>query len=191
MTRDLPPNSPIFDKRDDDLIYGGAHRLEDTATLMGSVSDLSAEYHKLYEDHAKSFEAVSSTVLDEPVTGDEQGVDDFLYGLMSEPDLLNEVTNLVGKLRFAIDGGDTATAEESELRIRAAGRFMPDNRQTDRLADAAASRSPNAEQLARLYLERAYGLLKEDYLAVKGAEDQIERITGTDDSGSSIAQDPG
>ncbi len=181
----------LAEKRGDDLIYGGAHRLEDAASLMGVVSDITSEYHALYEEHAKAFAAAPASVLDEPANGDESGVDDFLYGLMSEPDLLNEVTNLVGKLRFAIDGGDTATAEESELRIRAAGKFMPENRRTDQLADAAASRSPNAEQLARLYLERAYGLLKEDYLAVKGAEEQIEQLTSGNEGASDPAQDPG
>lgn len=181
----------IADKRHDDLLYGGAQRLDDAANLMGLVGDITVEYRALYDEYARGFAGVgdgaatADELAGDAVAGDaalEDGepevVDDFLYGLMSESDLLNEVTNLVGKLRYALEGGDTATAEESELRIRAAGKFLPENRRANLLADAAAERGARAEQLARLYLERAYGLLREDYRAVQGVEDQIKELTG-------------
>lgn len=173
----------IAESRDDDLLYGGPQRLDDAANLMGLVGDITTEYRALYDEFAKSFSGGSeldgkpgADVLEEG--GEGEGVDDFLYGLMSEAELLAEMTTLVGKLRYAVEGGDRATAEESEKRIRAAGKLMPENRRADLLADAAAGRGPNADQLARLYLERAYGLLKEDYRAVKGADDQIKQLTG-------------
>lgn len=170
----------IAENRDDDLLFGGAQRLDDAANLMGLVGELTAEYRKLYDEFAKSFSGHGAV---EPIALGENGesVDDFLYGLMSESDLLTEVANLVGKLRYATEGGDQAAAEESEMRIRAAGKFMPENRRADLLADAAAGRGPNAEQLVRLYLERAYALLKEDYRAVQGAEVQIKQLTEQDD----------
>lgn len=171
----------IAEKRGDDLLFGGAHRLDDSANLMGLVGEITSEYRALYDEYAKSFASQATgdpEALDGPDGGESEVVDDFLYSLMSESDLLSEVTNLVGKLRYAIEGGDRATAEESEMRIRAAGKFMPENRRADLLADAAAGDGPNAEQLARLYLERAYGLLREDYRAVQGAEDQIKQLTG-------------
>ena len=162
-----------------------------SAKVPPSLSSTETEF-------AKSFASKSTgdaEALDGP-DGSGEAVDDFLYSLMSESDLLTEVTNLVGKLRYAIEGGDRATAEESEMRIRAAGRFMPDNRRADLLADAAAGSGPDAEQLARLYLERAYGLLREDYRAVQGAEDQIKQLTGADSFGgpkdeSGSTEDPG
>ena len=164
----------IASSRHDDLIFGGSHRLDDAADLMGLVGEITSEYRKLYDQFAESLSPDESKVLE----GDTTGVDEFLYGLMSQSDLLTEVTNLVGKLRYAIEGGDAATAEECELRIRAAGVHMPDNRRVDLLAEAAAGRGANAEELARLYVERAYGLLQEDYRAVKGVEDRIKQLTG-------------
>ncbi len=177
----------IADRRGDDLLFGGAQRLDDAANLMGLVGDLTSQYKAIYDEYAKSFAASALDggegeggvdVLDGEVGDGASGVDDFLYGLMSESDLLTEVTNLVGKLRYALEGGDTATAEESEKRIRAAGKLLPENRRADLLADAAAARGAKAEQLARLYLERAYGLLREDYRAVQGVEEQIKELTG-------------
>ena len=166
----------IAERRDDDLIYGGRHRLDDAANLMGLVGDITAEYRRLYDEKASALSHASAEEL--PTPGDEQGVDDFLYALMSQEDILTEITTLVGKLRYAIEGGDRSTAEDCEQRIRAAGRHLPTNRRADLLADAAAGRGPNADDLARLYLERAYGLLREDYRRVKSVEDRIKELTG-------------
>lgn len=169
----------IAEIRHDDLLFGGARRLDNAVDLMGLVGEITAEYRRLYDAFAESLNPDDAPAL--AADEDEQtGVDNFLYGLMSQSDLLKEVTNLVGKLRYAVEGGDKATAEECELRIRAAGRHMPDNRRADLLADAAAGRGPDAEELARLYVERAYGLLREDYRAVKGVEDRIRQLTGTE-----------
>ncbi len=179
----------IAQNRNDDLLYGGSYRLGDAASLMGLVGEITSEYRRLYDEFAKTLIAEQpKAIAEEP----SPGVDDFLYGLMSETDLLTEVTNLVGKLRYAIQGGDEATAQECELRIRAAGKHMPENRRADLLADAAAGSGPNAEELARLYLDRAYGLLREDYRAVQGVEDKINQLTGTDSPGSSgSTENPG
>lgn len=177
----------IASGRNDDLLFGGSYNLDDAANLMGLVGDITSEYRKLYDEYSQTLAPKKAVEAEET---SESGVDDFLYGLMSEADLLSEVTNLVGKLRYAIQGGDRATAEECELRIRAAGKHMPENRRTDLLADAAAGSGPNAEELARLYLDRAYSLLREDYRAVKGAEDRIKQLTG-DAPGSSGNPDTG
>lgn len=188
----------MAENRKDDLLFGGAQRLDDAANLMGLIGEITSEYRKLYDQHAGKLDVSASNPEALPQSPDEEasGVDDFLYGLMSEPDLLTEVTNLVGKLRYAIEGGDSASAEESEMRIRAAGKFMPENRRADLLAEAAAGRGPNAEELARLYLERAYGLLQEDYRAVQGVEDRINQLTGNDaatgpESSSGTSENPG
>lgn len=170
----------LAESRSDDLIFGGSQRLDDAANLMGLVASITSEYRKLYDEHAQQVKGAgggSGVSLDEAVPG-KTGEDDFLYGLMSEADLLNELTALVGKLRYAIEGRDGPAAEDSEARIRAAGRFMPKNRRIDLLADAAAGRGPHADELARLYLERAYGLFKEEYRQVKTVEDRIKELTG-------------
>lgn len=168
----------IAKSRADDLIFGGARPLDNAPDLMGLVGEITSEYRKLYDKFTEAI-APSGTSETAALTAEpEEAVDDFLYGLLSQQELLAEVTNLVGKLRYAIEGGDAAAAEECELRIRSAGKYMPDNRRSDLLADAAAGRGPNAEELSRLYVERAYGLLQEDYRAVQGVEDKIREITG-------------
>jgi hypothetical protein len=169
----------IAKSRHDDLIFGGSYRLDDTANLMGLVGEVTSEYRKLYDKFVDTLTTEELPALE--YEADVRAVvDEFLYGLMSQADLLTEVTNLVGKLRYAIEGGDGATADECELRIRAAGVHMPDNRRVDLLAEAAAGRGPNAEELARLYVERAYGLLQEDYRSVKGVEGRIRLLTGSE-----------
>lgn len=168
----------IAESRKDDLIFGGSKRLSDAADLMGLIGEITAEYRTLYDRYAESFAADEAKPALSDEAGGQDGVDNFLYGLMGQAELLAEVTNLVGKLRYAIEGGDKPTAEECEERIRAAGKYLPQNRRADLLADAAAGRGPNAEELARLYVERAYGLFQEDYRAVKGVEDRIKQLTG-------------
>ena len=171
----------LAEQRGDDLIFGGAHRLEDAASLMGLVGSITADYRKLYDDHAKTVKVSGpgqEESLDEGPRAGPPGVDDLMYGLMDESELLNELTTLVGRLRYAIEGRDGATAQESETRIRSTGRYLPQNRRVDLLADAAAGRGPHADELARLYLDRAFGLYREDYRHVKTVEDRIRELTG-------------
>jgi hypothetical protein len=165
--------------RGDDLIFGGTYRLDDTANLMGLVGSITAEYRKLYDSRAEPLKSGDLSALEEP-SGDEGEAEDeaFMYGLMSEADLLGELTTLMGRLRFAIEGGDDSGAGETETRMRAAGKHIPKNRRIDLLVDAAAGRGPNADELARLYMERAYGLFREDYRKVKAVEDRIKELTG-------------
>jgi hypothetical protein len=99
-----------------------------------------------------------------------------LYGLMSEADKLNELTKLVGRLRYAAEGGDQATAGEADAHIRAMARQLPANRKVDRLLAAAHSRSPQGSKLAQLYLERAYCLYREDYMRVKSLDAEIAAL---------------
>lgn len=158
--------------RGDDLIYGGTAVLDDAARLMGTVGEITAEYSRLYSEAQPS-------EPEEDTGGGETGqpeFDDVMYSLMSEPDLLAELAGLVGRLRFAVESGDHGTVREAEMKIRAIGRNVPDNRQIDRLADAAADTSPRASELAQLYVERAYGLMQEDYLRVQTLDDRISAL---------------
>ena len=171
----------LAERRRDDLIFGGFHRLSDAANLMGMVGEITAEYRRLYDAARSSRPQVGAADLQEAgAAGDEspEAVDDLVYGLMSEADLLTELTTLVGRLRYAIEGGDTDTSEDTETRIVAAGRHLPKNRRIDLLASAAAAKDEEASERAALYLERAYALFREDYRRVKSVEDRIKAMTG-------------
>ena len=110
-------------------------------------------------------------------------VEEVVYGLMSEPDLLAELTTLAGRLRYASEGGDRATADEAAAKMRAIGRRVPANRRIGRLTEVAADASPAAADLPQLYLERAYALYREDYLRVKALEGRIAELEAPRDGG--------
>ncbi len=174
----------LAEDRGDDLIYGGVARLDDTAGLMGLVGEIATEYGRLYKQVMPSPDTVN--VLDaESESKSETAlpeVDDVVYSLMREADMLAELTRLMGRLRYAVEGGDKQTALETEAKIRAMSRHMPDNRQIDRLADASISLASHASELAQLYLERAYGLLQEDYIKVQSLDKRIAALKESDDS---------
>lgn len=174
----------MAEARADDLIFGGERSLSDVMGLLASVSEITEEYAGRYDALTKGSNA-GSELLDsvEDAASDDLrsvggGVDDVVYGMMSDADRLGELTKLVGRLRYATEGGDSATADEAAANVRALGRHIPTNRHIDRLLEAAVSPSQNGAKLAQLYLERAYSLLREDYLRVKAID---EEITATPD----------
>lgn len=171
---DLTELMAMADRRDDDLINGGTASLSDAMHLMTVVGEIVEEYTALCNDAGSSVLGNQEDQAPEALESPDAGVDDVVYGLMSEADQLGELTKLVGRLRFATEGGDSPTADDASGRIRSLGRHMPSNRHIDQLLDAAQSTSPDGAKLAQLYLERAYSLLREDYLRVKSIDDEIQ-----------------
>lgn len=163
----------IAEARCDDLLYAGPGGAKDAAMLMGRVSEIVAEYRRLYTDRGLDGEKIPSDASEGLPAAP---VEDVVYGMMSEADLLTELTTLVGRLRYAVEGGDRATASETEGKIRAIGRRLPENRRISGLAEIALDPSPKSSMLAQLYVERAYALFREDYLRVKGIEKQIAQV---------------
>jgi hypothetical protein len=159
----------VAEARGDDLIYGGRGSANDAPALMGRVSEIMTEYRQLYAARRIGAAPNSGGRSEEPAAP----VEDVVYSLMSEADLLTELTTLTGRLRYAVEGGDRATAAETEARIRAIGYRVPENRRISRLAEVASNPSPKSSALAQLYVERAYALFREDYLRVKTLEKQI------------------
>ena len=172
--------------RDDDLIFGGERQLSDVMGLLASVSEITEEYAGRYDAFsagpmARADSAEEAGNEDLRSVGSE--VDDVVYGMMSDADRLGELTKLVGRLRYATEGGDSATADDATAHVRALGRHIPSNRHIDRLLDAAVSPSEDGAKLAQLYLERAYSLLREDYLRVKAIDEEITATDRPDVSG--------
>lgn len=180
----------LAELRDDDVVYAGTHRFSDAFGMMEKVSEATSVYSDIYaEAHsgqgaAKSLEEGDGEDYDEDVDDedeyDDMALDDLVYGSMGEADLLSELTSLLGRMRYAVDGGDQSTADESQSKIRAIGRFLPENRQVANLLAAAAESSDKSSQLAQLYLERAYCLYREDYLRLKKIEEDIAELRSSD-----------
>ena len=161
--------------RGDDLVYGGTVSFSDAFAMMERVNDVSAEYGRLYSDaHSEDMEL--GTAIDGDFEVDDE-VYDLMYGGMDEADLLTELSQQLGRMRYSVEGGDQATALETEAKINAIGRYLPANREVSKIVAAATSSSPRASELAQLYVERAYCLYREDYLRLKKIDEDIAEIS--------------
>jgi hypothetical protein len=167
--------------RGDDLVFAGTISFSDAFEMMERVNEASSEYGKLYsEAHGEEGDFVDDELAFERADefGDE--VYDLMYGGMDEADLLTELSQQLGRMRYSVEGGDRPTALDTEAKIRAIGRYLPANREISKIVNAATSTSPRASELAQLYVERAYCLYREDYLRLKKID---QDIAGIDSSG--------
>lgn len=169
--------------RGDDLLYGGVANLDDVTALMEVVAGISAEYASQYDSLANvagesTNQQVESAVADSNHEAVEQttNVNDVIYSMMSEPDLLTELTTLMGRFQYESSGGDTAGANESEAKIRAIAKYVPENRRIDLLIESATDGSEESAKRAQLYLERAFAMYREDYTRVHVLEQEIQRL---------------
>ncbi len=167
----------IAQARDDDLLNGGKASLKDPAEALTKIGEIVAEYSRLYASVRPAAQSPGQT------SAAEEQVDDVMYGLMNEADLLAELTSLIGRLRFAAEGGDTATATDSSAKIKAIGRRVPENRRVARLVEVATDPSPAGGELAQLFLDRAFALYREDYRRVKALEARIAELEGNPTEG--------
>ena len=162
----------IAELRGDDLIFGGSGNLEDTPELMSRVGDMVAEYHRAYQESTSTQQEAPEETASPAVSE----VDEVMYDMMGEADLLGEMSTLVGRLRYASEGGDQTTIDESVARLQAIGRRLPENRRVDRIVAAATAMDGKSADLIRLYVDRAYALLREDYRRVGTLDGQIAEL---------------
>lgn len=162
----------IAEMRGDDLIFGGSGNLEDTPELMSRVGEMVAEYHQAYQESVPTQQETPQEA-DSPAVSE---IDEVMYDMMGEADLLGEMSTLVGRLRYASEGGDKATIDESIARLLAIGNRLPENRRVDRIVAAATAMDDKSADLIRLYVDRAYALLREDYRRVGTLEAQIAEL---------------
>ena len=96
--------------RDDDILYVGTHNPSDVTGALGRVSEAVQSYSEQYAQVAGSSTVGGETQGDDPdAETEELSVSDVLYGLMSDSDKLSELSKLIGRLRFAVDGSDEQT----------------------------------------------------------------------------------
>ncbi len=159
------------EQRADDLINAGVASTKDLAVCMARVNEIVREYAGLFESRK------TQLPQQEGRQSAESGpVEDVIYGLMAEADLLAELTTLTGRLRFAAEGGDAAAKSDAHAKILAIARQLPENRRVTRIAQVAVSPSSSSAELAHLSIDRAYCLCREDYLRVKVLDQQIAEL---------------
>ena len=150
----------LAQQRDDDVLYAGDIDPNDVAQGMMSINEAVQEYAELYGRHAPALGAPQ----DEPDDEEEgAGVRDVLYELMSEGDKLEELTKMVGKLRFGVEGSDPRQVEEAEQDIRLLARHFPENHNIARTGPSRQGGRPSQRGAggpvpAALLLPRARGV---------------------------------
>ena len=156
-------------KRQDDLIDGGEVTGTDVSSSMMKVNDVVQEYLELYEETY----GTEALPLDESQSASELHVNDVLYSMMTEPDRLNELTKLVGRMRFAVESGENSIVKEVESDINALSEYLPETFQIHRLLKWATAVSDESSHITDLYLQRCFHLSREEYKELGEIEAQI------------------
>ena len=155
--------------RGEDIIDGGSLPTEDVTTTIQQVNEAIQGYAQMY----------SSYIAQSPAASPQEsgvGVDEVLFGLMSERDRLGELSKLVSKLRYASERDDQALMQDTEAEVLTLAKHLPEGYRIGDLLAAAKDTSERGTQLAHLYLDRCYKLCDEDYAALKELDEAIARL---------------
>jgi hypothetical protein len=160
--------------REDDLVYGGSMFSFDLPRMMEAMNDLVQSYSRLYNDYHHS-RAKAAVTDGEQGAGDRSyQVNEVLFGLMSESDKLAELSRLLGKLRFALEGRDTGMVDEVKEEVNTLSRHLPEDFRVPSMLAAAMDTSSKGSRLAQLYLDRCFRLSAGDFHSVDSLEQQIQ-----------------
>ncbi len=177
-------------QRGDDLVYAGSMFSYDLPRMMESVTEAVQSYAELYAASGKSATVVGeeANVVDSgsPASVEEPedeldssfNVNDVLFSFMSEGDKLSELSRLLGRLRFAVEGADNAAADEAGEEIAVLARHLPQEFQVANLLAVARDTSERSSQLAKLYLDRCFRLSAGDTGVAADLEAEIRRLQG-------------
>ena len=160
--------------RGDDLLDAGSIDVAAIDQLMLATAEAAQRYHDAYTSYVRTVPEAPALEVRQASALDE---DEVLYQALSESERLGELSKLVGKLRYAIDGKDDRLAAEAKRQIQALGRVLPAKYRVDDLL-TAASGGPNADRLAALYVERCFKLYREEYELLPDLEAQIQELHG-------------
>ncbi|MCH2675355.1 MAG: hypothetical protein MK099_06455 [Dehalococcoidia bacterium] len=170
--------------REDDLVYGGSMFSFDLARMMETATEAVQVYSGLCSDaltmNSSPAEGAAAAIGEElretlgaqpalepeleiepepELEPDESlNVNEVLFSFMSEIDKLGELSKLLGRLRFAVDGSDQAAVDEVSSEITVLSRHLPENFRVNDLLDVAKDNSDKSSQLAKLYIDRCFRL---------------------------------
>ncbi len=159
--------------RDDDLLDGGTVTASGLSDMMQTVTSLVGEYAQVWADSPKPAIPLDSA---EEVQEDSVGVNEVLYSLMNERDRLAELSKIVGRLRFAVEGNDTHTQDEMRHEVGLLGRYLPERYHIPSLLQALMDSSTRGGELAQLYLDRCYKLSNGDDAGARDLEERIQSL---------------
>ena len=186
--------------RGDDLVYGGHMFSFDLPRMMETASEAVQTYSSMCSDAltmtGTPVEGAAAALADEmgqpqapapepapeavEEPDDSYNVNEVLFSFMSEIDKLGELSRLLGRLRFAIDGSDQATADEVGGEITVLARHLPEDFRVRDLLGVARDNSQKSSELAKLYIDRCFRLSAGEEGAAKELEDQIKLLRAED-----------
>ena len=163
--------------RNDDVLYVGAH---DPSDVPGAMTRIAEAVHSYSEEYARIAGASTAggAAVDDGAGEDEQAlaVNDVIYGLMSDSDKLGELSKLIGRLRFAVDGSDDRLIRETESEIALVASHLPESHSIPKLVGAVKANDRRSAELADVYLQRSYHLVHEEYAELTAIENRIRDL---------------
>ena len=157
--------------RDDDLIYCGTMSAGDVPAAMQNVSEVAQRYTEMWTEYSKS----QVPAIAEP-TEEGVAVNEVMFSLLNERDRLGELSKLVVKFRFAVEGSDHQMQEDIEGEMKTLGRYLPDDYKIDRLMEVGMDASAKGTRLTQLYLDRCYSLSEGNGDKVQHLEQEIKTL---------------
>jgi hypothetical protein len=186
--------------RQDDLVYGGSMFSFDLPRMMEMATEAVQVYSGLCSDslamNSTPAEGAAAAIGEElretlempaaqepepepepePERDDSYNVNEVLFSFMSESDKLGELSKLLVRLRFAVDGADTAASDEVGAEITVLARHLPENYKVADLLIAAKDNSDRSSQLAKLYIDRCFRLSAGEAEAATELDAQIQLL---------------
>ncbi len=175
----------LSELRGDDLVYAGSLFSFDLPRMLESVTEAVQSYAEMCGSDSTTAvpeaEPLPGYVI-EGQPGQQEtedlsyGVNEVLFSFMSESDKLGELSRLLGRLRFAIEGSDLQAVEEIGDEIAVLARYLPEEFQVTNLLAVAKDTSERSSQLAKLYLDRCFRLSAGEVLQALELEEQIREL---------------
>ena len=160
--------------REDDILYCGTLDTNDIPSTMMKINEIVQEYASQYASLNKNNSASDEITSEDSDT--DLGVNEVLYSLMSDDDKLSELTKLVGRLQFALEGGDSTQVAEAEQDVEVLSGHFPSDNQINELIKAVKTKGDKGTRLAELYLQRCFNLVKENYMKIAEIEKQLASV---------------
>jgi hypothetical protein len=171
----------MADARGDDLVSGGSVDTSSPESLLQGAAEAAQLYFNSYSSYIAAVpEQPQAEVIAE--TAESVDMNELLYGLMGDRERLAELTKLSGQLRYAVSGRDDGLAEDTVAQIRLLAKHLPEKYRVDEIAQAARRTGADGDRLTKMYLDRAYKLINEDYEGMQQLERDIQEFDSPGDS---------
>jgi hypothetical protein len=129
--------------REDDLIYGGGMSSNDPTAAIIRVNEILEWYSNLYQNNKQ----LSNTSIEQETGTD---VNEVIYSLMNDQDKLEELTKLMGKLRYAAEDTGDRLSRDTEEQIKLLSQHLPENHEIPKIIKAAKGTDTQGHRFADL-----------------------------------------